>query len=165
MLVSGAPSGTVRSMPKVAIGAVLEPGPSPCPRRAGSRPVGPLPKGCRSLGGRASICRRRAFSASRISIRSSSAARCCLRRARNARCTSRAREGGRLSLRFRPREDIVGGGLAPASEDGGVGLLEILTAVRGVYVYTTLGGYIRLEGGCRGGCWEILTMRFKRRAR
>jgi hypothetical protein len=100
-------------------------------RRAGSLPVGPRPSGCLSLGGKASICLRRAFSASRTSMRSSRAARCCLRRARNALWTSRAREGGRLSLRLRPREDMVGGGLTPASEDGGVGLLEILTKVKG----------------------------------
>jgi hypothetical protein len=131
---SAAPSVTARSIP--IAGAAPAPdvdpdAPGVDTRRAGSRPVGPLPRGCLSLGGRASICLSRAFSVSRTSIRSSSAERCCLRRARNALWTSRAREGGRLSLRFRPREDMVGGGLAPASEDGGVGLLEILTEMSG----------------------------------
>lgn len=158
MFGSGAGSRTVKSIPKeVANGAVLVPASVPV-RRGGSRPVGPLPNGALSLGGRASICLRRAFSASRTSMRSSSAARCCFRRALNARWTSRARDGGRLSLRFRPREDMVGargGGLAPASDDGGVGLLEILTDVdRVVYVCAALGADIRLEVGRGASSYE-----------
>lgn len=88
ILVSAVASWT-SSMPKLGgAGAApeLDPeAPGVDTRRAGSRPVGPLPRGCRSLGGRASICLRRAFSVSRTSMRSSSAERCCLRRARNAR--------------------------------------------------------------------------------
>lgn len=85
-------------------------------------PVGPVPRGGRSEGGRLRAWRRREFSSSKTCTRDSKASRWAARRARKARWTSRARLGGRLSLRFRPRLELIvgdggGGGGAEGEEE------------------------------------------------